>query len=37
MTVPNYKPSRALYIATGLSFWTLIAILAWSFYKVVAG
>lgn len=40
MTVPNYKPlcrPRWYHLLTGAAFWTLIAVLGWSFYKVVAG
>ncbi len=37
MTVPAYKPNRVLYVAAGLSYWLIIAIMAWSFYQVIAG
>jgi hypothetical protein len=40
MTVPNYKPVYRptwLQVAAGASFWLIIAVLGWSFYKVVAG
>lgn len=43
MTVPNYKPvyrpSRHGWyaMAAGAAFWTVLGVLGWSFYKVVAG
>ncbi len=38
MTVPDYKPMPMWsWVAVGVSYWTILGVVGWSLYKVVAG